>query len=368
VRGAASIGLLSALLCLPALSGWVSDGFREEARPSGWRSGGALVGNGFTGWVSGGVRVAARSAESVSVALPPPLLHLKFDDNAADTVVLNSVPGSGQGIAPRNTGVMHTSGASDGAFTFDSDGVKVVPYGLVPPLSAPLTYSAWVKTTAFTVYPAVSTLIGAVGDEGVHGGIALGLDDSGRPFFTVYGGEGQALCKSAVTLDAWNLVTVTYSEDGVVAFYIDGVFQNSLAYELPIEPTSGDVYVGGMLVPAWGGWVLLLQGSIDDARIYGVALSASEVQALYVSYGFEGAGSVEITVPENVVVYTSYGWPSEGDVSAYDADWNVVPLTLDGQSFYAAAPESVVYLYNYDGNGGEVNTGALPNLVQVFTN
>jgi hypothetical protein len=223
-----------------------------------------------------------------------------------------------------------------------------------------------VKATAFDEHS--SGLIGAVGSGGAHGGFGLGLNEVGRPFFTVYGAAGQAFCSSCVTLDAWNLVTITYNEESVVVFYIDGELQNISTYELATETTSGDIYVGSLFVPAWGGWVIRFHGSIDDARIYRDALSASEVQALYASYGFQGAGSAEPPPPpENVVVYTSYGWPSGGEVYALDADLNGVSLTLDGQTFVSASPELIAYLYNYDVNGGDVNYSALVNLISVIT-
>ena len=79
---------------------------------------------------------------------------------------------------------------------------------------------------------------------------------------------------------SWQHIVGTYSvADGVVKTYENGVLINQAPWTNPLTH-SGDLYIGGAAVAGDDGG---FQGLINDVQIYNRALSAAEVQQLYLS-------------------------------------------------------------------------------------
>ena len=93
------------------------------------------------------------------------------------------------------------------------------------------------------------------------------------------GGAGEFVDSNnnAVTLNAWQFVTMTYtSASKVVSFYVNAVSQGSGT--LNADPlTSSQAFTIGNNTATDRAF----NGSLDDVRIYNRALSAQEVKRLY---------------------------------------------------------------------------------------
>lgn len=96
----------------------------------------------------------------------------------------------------------------------------------------------------------------------------------GKPPFDGASGNWAGLASYAIPANTWHLYTVTYDGSTLTA-YVDGAFRQQ-ATSVQLDPTFG----GMTFTTSGSGWV----GSIDDARVYSRALSATEVQTLYNNY------------------------------------------------------------------------------------
>ena len=117
--------------------------------------------------------------------------------------------------------------------------------------------------------------------RGCNGGTAFQLDGSNPCWQPAYHGQVDFL---TFTGTSWQHIVATYSRaDGVIQSYENGlpVNQTSLATQLL---HSGDLYIGAAAVAGDDGG---FNGLINEVQIYNRALSASEVQQLYLS----GSGS-----------------------------------------------------------------------------
>jgi len=164
-----------------------------------------------------------------------------------------------------------------GALGFDGHARVITP---AIPVGPTFTVSAWVQPDPTMTY-AYPRIIESQYETGFY----LGLDmTAGMYKFIGAGGAGSTgTCGQpygcveggAVKGNAWQLVTATY--DGTTArLYVDGVqVANDTA---SIQPRTLPVYIGDYYgLPDYYGW----KGGIDDVRIYGRALSPSEVLTLY---------------------------------------------------------------------------------------
>ena len=108
------------------------------------------------------------------------------------------------------------------------------------------------------------------------GGVTYSLyanQGSGVPVGQVYiGGEQNATGTSALPLNAWTHVAVTF--DGAnLRLYVNGTLVRMTAIGGSIIASTGALRIGGNSI--WPEW---FNGQIDDVRIYNRALSAGEVQ------------------------------------------------------------------------------------------
>jgi hypothetical protein len=85
---------------------------------------------------------------------------------------------------------------------------------------------------------------------------------------------GQLASSSSTPLNAWTHVAVTY-DGGSVRHYINGTLNRTTSVSCAIRNTSSQ----RIRVGANGGGGEVLNGSVDDVRVYGRVLSAAEIQA-----------------------------------------------------------------------------------------
>jgi len=98
------------------------------------------------------------------------------------------------------------------------------------------------------------------------------------------GGSTNAFGTKQISLNQWHMVTVTSVFTGSaqqVNIYIDGVLDNMTSgVATPNAAVTADLYIGrdNPAVPSGG---YFFHGSMDDLRIYGTVLDASQISQLY---------------------------------------------------------------------------------------
>jgi hypothetical protein len=159
---------------------------------------------------------------------------------------------------------------------FHAPSGRYVDFGAVPvPLNA--TFSAWVSLQAATSGGYIITK----GYDGANTQLQMYVGSSGLPAFGSYNGSVHEVV-SAVPVSTTDLSLVTGVYDGATyRIYVDGLLRGSSVDVSPVATSQklliGAVDASGSVVGHFGNDV----GFITDARVYGRALSAAEVWALY---------------------------------------------------------------------------------------
>ena len=183
--------------------------------------------------------------------------------NANDSVGSNSGTWNGT----EQYGASQQAGAK--AFLFDgSSSVQAGSLGL-PTGNADRTLNLWFNVATTPSGDAVYAGYGQFGN--INQSFQLGSNSS-IEFFSQWGGS---ISTPAVANNTWNDLAVTYSGN-TATLYLNGASVASGTFNL--GTASNTTFVIGMLDP-----IRALTGLVDDVGIYDTALSASEVQALYVS-------------------------------------------------------------------------------------
>ena len=189
---------------------------------------------------------------------------------------LNDVSGNGLNASP--TGGPTFGAGIEGAQALVLNGAA--QYGLVPTnaqldMANKITLAAWVKPGAKA--GPTNVLARAVFGTGASG-FELNLGSTGKPFvrFNVNDTFRVNGLTSYPTDGSWMHLAATY--DGTtIKLYVNGVLDNSVASTFTIGNAGQALGIGAQ---SDGLVARLLQGSIDDARIYNYALTPTDVAAL----------------------------------------------------------------------------------------
>jgi len=185
-------------------------------------------------------------------------------------------------------------GRADHAYLFDGLDDKIeASHSASLDLTGPITLSAWIRSE--DTYWRSGVIVkspGFVPDIGYRLDVAydkalgvLQYDDGGTH-------TGLSISSETLVVDGlWHLLTATY--DGSEArMYIDGQLETSVAYSAGYGASTVPLKIGHYYYP-YSDWAPdaegprgrhygVLNGAIDDVRIYNRALSAAEVQELNV--------------------------------------------------------------------------------------
>ena len=249
---------------------WYSKGSIDDIKVYAYARTAAQIKTDFASKGSGSVKgtsVQMGSASKNSDALSNGLVgYWKMDESSWGSVI----DASGNG----NTGSV-TGGATPAAGRFGNGGnfdgstqnISIPDNSTLNPTTA-ITVSAWYKTTD----SAGGIIVKRSSSNGyrlVYAGNTL--------YFTVGNGSGIVQPSTAGYNDGtWHFVVGTWSNsDNTARLYIDGILKNSGTLSGPLANTATALLIGdsddqGKLI-----------GSIDEARIYSRALSASEISTLY---------------------------------------------------------------------------------------
>ena len=200
--------------------------------------------------------------------------------------------GNASDLVDGNNGTLHgntTFGAGrvGQAFVFDgaSDGVSIGnPTNL---RLQNFTIETWVRRS----HPTLASLAGD-GSGAIFswsgGGYGLGIRDNGRPYLTKVWISDVSSTLAVVGTNAFHHVAVTKSGTNVV-IYVNGTGQAVGPYD------PGFVFEGPAAIGARGGDLgSSFLGSVDELSVYGRALSADEIQAIYQA---GGAGKCQQAIP-----------------------------------------------------------------------
>jgi hypothetical protein len=211
--------------------------------------------------------LAADRTTPVAVAAPPPptpVAAYAFDEGTGMTAADSS--GSGN-AATLNGATWTASGKYGAAASFGA--TSIVTAADAPSLdpTAGLTLEAWVKPTSFAASQTI------VAKERPGGGFPWGVElDNGIPSaYVTTGSNAVATAPSALPLGSWSFVAATY--DGTtLAVSVNGSVVASTAVSGALATSNGTLSIGADA--AWGEH---FAGSIDNVRVYGTALSSSQL-------------------------------------------------------------------------------------------
>jgi RHS repeat-associated protein len=153
-----------------------------------------------------------------------------------------------------------------------------VPYDPALDPTAAATLETWVK---FDLTPsAAGRFISLVGSkvpfQGFNDNLQL-FGNVNNDRFTFEAGNTSVASITTIQAGVWYHVAGTYSANGFLRIYVNGVLESSLAISGVTRMTNGNpLIIGGAANNNYG-----LVGTLDDVRVWGVARSAAEIAAAF---------------------------------------------------------------------------------------
>ncbi len=191
-----------------------------------------------------------------------------FTGNANDALGNHAAVHAAQLTADRH-------GWANNAFLFDGTQSYLEAPNKAALNSANATISFWIKPTALPV----SGEGYIISNGGWQGRAKLSFPSHGKVVFTTH--SGGACCSdldsgTPLAIGAWSHVVATH--DGTTdALYVNGVLANSKLASGPLDATTAPLGIGFDAIDKAN----YFNGAIDEVLIYGNALSAVQVAALY---------------------------------------------------------------------------------------
>ncbi len=231
-----------------------------------------------------------------------------FDGAATNwtTGVTRDLSGNGNNgsLAFMSTSSSPVAGKIGQAFNFDKTDSISVPYSSILNPTRAMTITAWVKYRSFT-----DSAILSEGDlDGGDGSYSMGTGcgAAGNHFVFSPGmpdgslNEGCGLFSNAsASLNTWYHVVGTY-DGSYIKIYVNGSLDNSFATSTTMHMATNSVIIGGYFSPG-----NLVDGTIDDVRIYNRSLSATEVKQLYKT-GAVNVGHSNALISDGLVGYWTF--------------------------------------------------------------
>ncbi|WP_159855422.1 immunoglobulin-like domain-containing protein [Rathayibacter sp. VKM Ac-2754] len=247
---------------------------------------------------------------SASGATEQPLLHYTFDTAPTGTTVADS-SGNGYDATLRRTGATFR----DGLISLPGGSASAAPYLDIPTAGLvgkkDLTFSTWLSprsgpgnvAAAFVGAPVASGasnssgywLLNPSNPSGYVKSVVTNSVNAGAPWGTEVGpGSTNAGTTGARTPSGLSLyTTVIDGTTGTLSVYLNGtrISQNAIARDVASFGTSLVAYLARSTYndPGWS-------GDVDDFAVYGSALSADAVKALYSSEALDRAVA-SVTIP-----------------------------------------------------------------------
>ncbi|PYK29702.1 MAG: hypothetical protein DME57_09485, partial [Verrucomicrobia bacterium] len=177
----------------------------------------------------------------------------------------------------------------------------------------------------------------------LNGGVLVGIIKAGGSESTIGGG--------VLPVGSWSHVALTY--DGTaIKIYVNGIQIDSLPKTGNLDGTDAEVAIGGRNADD-----LQLVGLVDEVEVFGRALSASEIAAIY---GAGGAGKCRscTSAPAGM----THWWPANGNTE--DVIGNNDGTLQSGATF---GPGKVDQAFSLDGVDDYVDVGPNVNVPEKFS-
>ena len=260
----------------------------------------ATAGASSSPW-SATAQAATAKTYSQTIRADHPVSYWRLDETsgtvAGDETVAN--PGAFAGATALGAPGLIPSDPASTAIGFDgaSADVRIGQSGSLN-LTTAMTLEAWIRPSGAPAGGSIRTVLAKTGSY------ALELDGT-APTFAVYElGARFALAAPAGTIPAGRRAYVAGSYDGAtMRLYVDGT-------EVATRALSGaaDQTLAGARIGSWDGHQGFFAGTIDEAALYGTALSAEQVAA--------HAAAGPVAPPESSAAARSTGTGAGGDRGA----------------------------------------------------
>ena len=230
----------------------------------------------------------------------------KMDDGSGSTFA-DSSSTANNGTLTGSPLPIWTNGKFSGALNFDSQqNTATTPANATQEFSGPFSASVWLNTTVLIGATADITFVGSFVFPTKGWVLADNDPTSANIYFRVHPSSGGTSCStgaacfanSLVTDGAWHNIVGVYDGTNVM-IYLDGVLKNTqLATGGFTQNTAGYII-------AHPGHGTSSSFSLDDIRVYNVALTAVQVATLYNSASptYHGEGDLMYNSTYNVMQY-----------------------------------------------------------------
>lgn len=246
-----------------------------------------------------GAAVSGQAGDGVSTLSDGLLLHYSFDDNGGAFVS----DGSGNGRVGQVHGAQWVgAGARGGAYRFDSNDQCILADDAgLPAGDAPRTMAVWIKLNV--LYPEMTTGLLTYGTQIWNQLSGVGMDwRNGRDQYYFTQNGGVALSRQKMTRPGeWHHLVYTYGGNGEHHLYVDGVPTDGMS---ELRGSINTVLSGKLVIGGHPGSVGPNGGYLDEVRIYGRVLSATEISELAAAQDPDSPGadeSAEVKAPTSSV-------------------------------------------------------------------
>ncbi len=268
-------------------------------------------------------------AELATVPPVMPIAHWKLDETSG-TIAVDSVGGHDGTLV---NGPTWTTGTVDGGLDFDStdDYVDLTSDAeLTDVFSNGATVSAWIFPEGWgeNGYGRVLDKSSSASSTGDGWVIRVNTDSGGTLNFGQGFSGGRGWWKApngAVSLNAWQHIAIAYDASSTAndpVIYVNGAPVTTTRVDSPSGSVRTDASINLRLGSFAGGTTHTFDGTIDDVRIYGQVLDATEIAALGGGGSFigggGGSGSCSGTFRDN---FDSRAWNGSNGSLSWATDW-----------------------------------------------
>ncbi len=220
------------------------------------------------------------AAASQALAQTPAALWT-FDQGSGTTA--SDTSGNNRHATLTGSGATWTSSARLGAFALNLSGANSYAQASGPVVNTTnsFTATAWVRLNSLSGY---QTILSIDGNQVSGFYLQLNAGAGGRFAFNRLASDSSsaastvAVAGSAPTTGTWYHLAGVYNASAkTLALYVNGTLQQSVSYT-PVWRANGNTAIGRGKFS--GNNVDFVNGTIDDARVYASALTASQIQAL----------------------------------------------------------------------------------------
>jgi len=208
-----------------------------------------------------------------------PVGHWQMNDNASNAVVLDNSGKGNDGIAQQNTNQMAVTGVIDGALAFDGVGdyVQIAD-------SDPLSPTQEITVCGWFYFDNVNENVGLVWKDSYNYALYTPANTIRFSAWNSLSEESRASFSTSLLGAGWNFIAGVF--DGANSrLYLDGAAIGNIGASLTggIRDRVGDLYIGQR---PDGVGEEYFDGLIDEVKIYGKALSVTEIGNLYDEGGY----------------------------------------------------------------------------------